>query len=262
MPATELYNPGSFCWFELATTDLAAAKQFYMSLFGWSVNDMSMGPEEVYSMFQLEGKDVGAAYNMRPEQRSGGVPPNWMVYVAVQNADEFARRAGELGGKVCAQAFDVGDMGRMAVLADPTEATFSVWQAKKQTVALAQGVDGSVCWADLSTSDAETAKRFYSDLFGWQIDGENDPSGYLHIKNGDQPIGGIQSPHQHRAGTPPHWLIYFLISDCNGSSAKAVDLGAQVLLEPMEIENVGRMAVLKDPQGAVFALFQPAPRVR
>ncbi len=259
MPTSDLYKPGSFCWFELATTDQAAAKEFYISLFGWTVNDMPMG-EEFYSMFQLEGKDVGAAYSLRPEQRSGGVPPNWMLYIAVKDADEAARRAGELGGKICAPAFDVGDMGRMAVLADPAGATFSVWQAKKQSVTLAQGVDGSVCWADLSTPDTEPASKFYSGLFGWQISADNDPSGYIHIKNGEEFIGGIQSAARRNPHVPPHWLIYFLVSDCNAFGSKAAGMGAQFLLEPLDMENVGRMAILKDPQGAVFALFQPAAK--
>ena len=260
MPATHLYTPGSFCWYELATTDQPAAKNFYISLFGWAVNDMPMGPQELYSMFQLDGKDVGAAYTMRPEQQQQNVPPHWMIYVAVENADEAARRAAELGGTICAPAFDVSDMGRMAVLTDPTGATFSVWQAKKQTVSLAQGAEGSVCWADLSTPDTETASKFYSQLFGWEISAGNDASGYIHIKNGEEFIGGIQASANRNPNAPPHWLIYFLVSDGNVAGERATGLGAQFLLPPMEMENVGRMAILKDPQGAVFALFQPASK--
>ncbi len=169
MPNIDQNNPGSFCWFELATTDQAAAKKFYTSLFGWTVNDMPMGPGESYSMFQVQGRQAAAAYTLRPEQRSQGVPPNWMLYVAVESADDAARRVQELGGKIYAPAFDVFDAGRMAVLADPTGAVFAVWQPKRHTGIGITGVDGTVCWADLSTPDAETARRFYSDLFGWQI---------------------------------------------------------------------------------------------
>src|SRR5205807_84414 len=105
---------------------------------------------------------------------------------------------------------DVFDLGRMSVLQDPTGGTFCVWQPKKHQGTGITGVPGTLCWADLSTPDVDRAKSFYSGLFGWQIEaGEKDPSGYLHIKNGDQFIGGIP-PAKHRdPHTPPHWLSYF-----------------------------------------------------
>ncbi len=258
MPTIDRYNPGSFCWFELATTDQAAAKKFYMSLFGWSVDDSPMGPGNYYSMFKLQDQNTAAAYTMQPEQRSQGIPPHWMVYIAVESADDSARRAQELGAKISAPPFDVFEYGRMAVIADPAGAMFSIWEAKKHHGSSITGVDGTVCWADLSTPDAAAASRFYSSLFGWQLTmGEHDPSGYLHIKNGADFIGGIPASAHRDPQEPPHWLIYFLASDCTAAAAKAKELGAQLLLEPMDMPNVGRMAVVKDPQGAVFALFQP-----
>src|ERR1035441_4949680 len=87
------YSPGSFCWFELGTTDQNAAKTFYKSLFGWGADDMPMGPEGVYSMFTLEGRNTGAAYTLMAEMRAHGVPPHWAIYVAVESADEAAAKA-------------------------------------------------------------------------------------------------------------------------------------------------------------------------
>jgi len=257
MPTIDHHNPGSFCWFELATTDQPAAKKFYTSLFGWTVNDFPMGPQELYSIFRVEGQDAAAAYTLRADQKSQGVPPNWMLYIAVENSDAIARRATDAGGKVHAPAFDVFDSGRMAVLADPTGAVFAVWQPKKSKGTGISGVDGTVCWADLSTPDPEAASEFYRRLFGWEISTENDPSGYLHIKNGGDFMGGIQTAAQRNLNSPPHWLIYFLVSDCTAASAKASHAGGQLLLEPMDVPKVGRMAIAQDPQGAVFALFQP-----
>lgn len=255
------HAPGDFCWIELATTDQIAAKTFYQALFGWTVNDSPMGPDDFYSMFQVQGRQTAAAYTIRPEQRSQGVPPHWMLYVATANADASAARASQLGGKVFAPPFDVFDFGRMSVMQDPTGATFSVWQAKTHVGTGITGVPGTLCWADLSTPDVDRAKDFYSGLFGWQITpGENDPSGYLHIKNGDHFIGGIP-PAQHRnPNAPPHWLPYFTVEDCDATTNKAKELGANVYLAPMTMEGVGRMAVLADPQGAVFAIFKAAPR--
>jgi predicted enzyme related to lactoylglutathione lyase len=124
------YAPGSFCWIELATTDQNAAKRFYSSLFGWAPADMPMGPGEFYTMFRLDGRDAAAAYTMRKEQQERGLPPYWGIYVAVESADKAAERAAAVGGRVLAPPFDVFDVGRMAVVQDPTGATFSVWQPK------------------------------------------------------------------------------------------------------------------------------------
>jgi len=256
MPNVDKHAPGSFCWIELATSDQSAAKNFYTSLFGWTVQDFPMGPTETYSMFSLDGRNTGAAYTMRPEEQSHGVPPHWMLYIATENADESASRAAAAGGQVLAPAFDVYTFGRMAVLQDPTGAIFSVWQAKTHEGLGVTGVDGTLCWADLMTPNRDAAKKFYSEVFGWEIaPGEKDPSGYLHIKNGDQFIGGIP-PAQGNPQAPPHWLLYFLTSDCDASTEKAKSLGANVLVPSMTMEGVGRWSIVADPQGAVFAIFQ------
>lgn len=261
MPLIETHKPGSFCWFELATTDQTAAKNFYSSLFGWSFNDSQIGPGDFYSIFRLNGNDTAAAFTMRPEQQSQGMPPNWLLYVAVENADVAARRASELGGKICAPAFDVFDAGRMAVIADPTGAAFAVWQANRHKGVTIFGENGAACWADLRTHHPAEARHFYHELFGWSfVEGEQDHSGYLHIKNGEQFIGGISPGPGGDTQIPPHWLIYFQVSECDATAAKAKGLGAQFFVEPASMSGVGRFAVLKDPQGAVFALFQPESR--
>jgi uncharacterized protein len=108
----------------------------------------------------------------------------------------------------------------------------------------------------LNTPDAKTAGEFYGRVFGWSIDAGQDGSGYLHIKNGEEFIGGIPPKEQRDPNAPPHWLIYILVSDCDASTAKAKELGARIYAGPMTIEKVGRITVLADPQGAVFALFQ------
>jgi predicted enzyme related to lactoylglutathione lyase len=258
MTTIENHTPGSFCWIELATTDQNAAKNFYGKLFGWEAADMPMGPGEVYTMFKLRGSDVAAAYTMGTEQRAEGMPPNWMLYVAVESADEAAERAKQLGGKVCAEPFDVSDFGRMAVLQDPTGATISIWQAKRHAGTRLSGEKGTLCWADLNTPDPEAAARFYSQLFGWKLEkSEKDPSGYLHIKNGDQYIGGIPSTQQRDTNAPP--LAYFEIANCDTATAAAKQLGAKTYMDPMTMENVGRWSVLADPQGAVFAAFHVIP---
>jgi len=256
MTHIDKHPPGSFCWIELATTDQKAAKDFYSSLFGWSPQDSPIGPNEVYTIFKLDGRDAAAGYTLREDQRAHGVPPNWMIYITVDSADQAATKTKQLGGTVFMPPFDVMDLGRMAVIQDPTGAHFCVWQARKNAGIGIAHVAGTLCWADLSTPDTKRASDFYSALFGWQIMAdEKDKSGYLHIKNGEHFIGGIPPAAHRPPGVPPHWLAYFWVDDVDASAAKAKQMGAKLCVLPMTIENVGRMAVIADPQGAVFAIF-------
>jgi predicted enzyme related to lactoylglutathione lyase len=258
MPQVDSHVPGSFCWLELATTDQNAAKQFYSALLGWQHVDSPMGPDAFYTMFNLEGRHTGACYTMDANLRAQGVPPHWMLYVDVTDADATAGSVSAAGGQVVVGPFDVFDFGRMAVLRDPAGAAISIWQPNTHLGFGIEGVPGTLCWADLMTSNADAAKAFYNAVFLWQFDpGQGDNSGYLHVKNGDKFIGGMPPAQHVPPNTPPHWLAYILVENCDASTTKAQTLGARVYMGPMTMENVGRWSVIADPQGAVIALFQP-----
>jgi predicted enzyme related to lactoylglutathione lyase len=260
MPNIDKHASGSFSWIELATTDQTAAKVFYSGLFGWQPADFPItGSDQVYTIFQIEGRDAAAGYTIHGPMAAQGVPPHWGLYVATASADASAKRVTAAGGKVLADPFDVSDFGRMAVFQDPTGANFAVWQAGKNIGTGIAGVPGTLCWADLSTPDQAAAAAFYAAVFGWEATPGQDTSGYLHIKNGEAFIGGIPAAHQRNANVPPHWIAYFQVSNCDTSVAKAKELGAAVFMEPFTMDGVGRMAVVADPQGAVFSVFQPMP---
>jgi len=257
MPTVESHKPGSFCWIELGTTDQAAAKTFYHSLFGWESGDFPMGPSETYTVFRLKGRDTGGGYTLRPDMLAQGVPPHWMLYIQVPSADETSAKITAAGGKLMAPPFDVMDIGRMAVAQDPTGAVFSIWEPQKGGAIGIAGEAGALCWADLVTSDVEAAKKFYESIFPWQLSpGEKDTSGYLHIKNGEDFIGGVPPAHFRDPKAPPHWLLYFMVESCDASTAKLRELGGRVFAGPMTIEHVGRWSIASDPQGAAFALFE------
>ncbi|HLK22126.1 MAG TPA: VOC family protein [Bryobacteraceae bacterium] len=259
MPLVDKHTPGDFCWIELATSDQNGAKRFYSSLFGWEANDMPMGPDAFYTIFRLQGKDCAAGYTIGVHEQ--GMPPHWNLYISVENADAAANQAASLGAKVIAAAFDVMDAGRMAVLEDPTGAVFIVWQPNRNAGIGIVNEPGAFCWADLSTPDPARAQKFYEALFGWEIapgegKGAND---YLHIKNAGRFIGGIQPSHMRNPHAPPHWLIYLNVAGVDASAAKAKQLGARFYVDPMNIEDVGRLAIMADPQGAVSAIFKESP---
>ncbi|HET9372444.1 MAG TPA: VOC family protein [Vicinamibacterales bacterium] len=258
MPLT----PGSFCWFELGTTDADGAKAFYGPLFGWSPVDIPMGHDAgAYTIFKLDGGDTGAAYPLTKEQRSMGVPPNWLAYVAVTNVEEMVKRARTLGATILQDALEVPGQGRLAVLQDPTGAVLALWQASGHTGVGVSDVPGTACWVELSSPDQEQAAQFYAQLFGWGIDtGKStnpDASGdYLHIQHDGKFVGGIVPASARDANTPPHWLIYFKVADCAAATTQALGLGAQAYVQNMSIGKDGVISVLADPQGAVFALHQ------
>ncbi|MFZ0639506.1 MAG: VOC family protein [Candidatus Acidiferrales bacterium] len=260
MANMEKHKAGDFCWIDLATTDQNAATKFYGELFGWTAKDSPMGPNDYYTIFHVDGRQVGAGYTLQEHQRKLGMGPHWMLYVATESADASAKHSGELGAQIIAPPFDVFDAGRMAMLQDPTGAKLCVWEAKSNVGSRIGGVDGTLCAADLITPDQDAASAFYEKLFGWRIvKGDEEPAHrYYHIFNGEEFIGGIPPASFAGPGVPPRWQIYLQVANCEASAAKAAQLGARMYMPAMKIEDVGWMAVMADPQGAAFAIFQAA----
>ncbi|MDX2033829.1 MAG: VOC family protein [Blastocatellia bacterium] len=247
---------GNFCWFELATTDQEGAKEFYTKLFGWQTVDTPLPPEMggVYTMLTLDGKQVAATYTLGPDM--AGVPTHWMPYVCVENADAIAARVAELGGEAMCPPFDVNTFGRMTAFKDPTGAMLSIWEPKEHTGADLVFAPGSTCWCELATRDVAGAKAFYSDLFGWKTK-DSEFMAYTEWINGETAIGGLlpQDGPQWE-GAPPAWLVYFAVEDADATAACAAAAGGMVCVQPTDIPNTGRFAVLADPQGGVFAIIQ------
>lgn len=253
MPTMTSYAPGNFCWCELATNDQNGAKEFYTKLFGWTPNDSPMGPDAVYTMLELDGKNLGALYGMDKAQLDMGIPPHWNVYLSVTNVDEASKKAESLGGKVVLPPFDVMDVGRMSMVQDPTGAMFALWEAKLHTGAQLTGEPGAFCWWELNTNDTDKAKAFYTGLFGWGTGG--DPN-YTEWKNGGESIGGMMQIQPEWGDVPPNWMSYVMVADADQTAEKAKSLGGNIYMGPQDIPNMGRFAVIADPQGAAFAIYQ------
>jgi predicted enzyme related to lactoylglutathione lyase len=246
------YTPGTFSWTDLATTDQDAAKQFYSQLFGWSAIDNPVGDDMVYSMMQLGGKDVAAISTQPQQQRDAGAPPVWNSYITVDSADAAADRAQKLGATVHAPAFDVMDVGRMAVIQDPQGAFFMPWEPKQHIGASLVNQRGALAWNELATPDMDASAEFYRELFGWQIEPmEGAGMPYLVIQNQGHGNGGIRPAQENE---PCYWLVYFGADDVGATLGQAADLGANKLVDATDI-GVGTIGVAQDPQGAVFALY-------
>lgn len=256
MQETPRYQPGTFCWVELGTTDTAAAKNFYTQLFGWEFADYPMGPDGVYTMLRLDGKDAAALYELMPDMKAQGTPPHWLSYVSVNNVDEMAEKARNAGAILLKEPFDVFDVGRMSVVQDPTGAVFALWQGKEHQGAGVYNGPNSFCWNELGTNDTQKAGDFYSNLFGWAREAFPGPIEYTMFENGDRSAGGMYKITPEMGPIPPHWMVYFAVDDCDAKLQKATELGARVIKPADDIPGVGRFAIVADPQGAAFALIR------
>jgi uncharacterized protein len=246
------YAPGTFSWAELATSDADGAKAFYTRVFGWDYDDLPIGEGQVYSMAKRDGGTVAALF--ASEQ-----PPHWNCYVTVASADDATARAKELGANVVAEPFDVMDVGRSSVIADPQGAMLSLWEARTNPGASLVNQPGAMTWNDLITQNPATAAEFYFGLFGWTTEEIPNAGGYRVIRNGDRANGGMQQldPQAMAAETPPHWMPYFGHEDAERVLGEIEGLGGRVLAGPMRMPQ-GTIGVAADPQGAVFALWTGA----
>ena len=250
--AKTLNPPGQFCWIDLATSDSEAAKSFYTKLFGWDFEDQPAGPDNTYTMLRSGGEDIGALYQRDPSMPG---PPCWTSYVMVDDLEKSVTRHQELGGAVHMGPYDVMDKGRMAALADPGGAGFCIWQAGTHHGMGKKGEPGAVCWFELMARDVDQSGDFYTELFGWDKETHQMPMPYTVFKADDKEIAGMMNMDHIPEEIPPHWLIYFSVTDTDAIVASAKELGANVVAEPMDIQEVGRLAVMADPQGAVFAVI-------
>jgi uncharacterized protein len=237
------HPPGAFNWADLTTTDTDGAKAFYTGLFGWDTEDNPIPEGGVYTMLKKGGKNVTALSGARD-----GQPSVWNSYVTVESADDSAAAAGEQGGTVVMEPFDVMDVGRMAVIQDPTGAFFAVWQPRTNIGAERVNEPSALTLNQLNTSDPERAQEFYTGVFGWHFDKVSDEPAYWGIYNGDRLNGGMMEQ------SPSAWLVYFGTESVDDDAGRVAELGGTVIVPPMPVPG-GHILVAQDPQGAVFGLL-------
>lgn len=252
------YEPGTPCWIDLGTPDIDAATGFYGGLFGWSIPEGENAEQTGgYRQAMLRGKPVAGVMPLMQE----GQPPAWSTYVSVEDADATAAKVREAGGSVLVEPMDVLDLGRMAVFMDTTGAVFGIWQPGSFVGAEVVNEANALVWNEINTRDVEAAKAFYGKVFGWSYDEREFETGnYVSLKAGDDTVGGmIDITGRVPDEVPNHWLAYFAVEDTDATIEQAKSSGGEVVFGPEDIGEVGRIAVLKDPFGAVFALIKPDP---
>ncbi len=243
------YDHGAPSWVDLGTPDMAQATKFYAKLFGW---DVQVGPPETggYAIAHLRGLTVAG---LVPQQNPG--PPYWSTYINVDDADAIAKSISANSGATLMAPFDVLDVGRMGIFADPQGAVFGVWQPGSHKGAQLMMDPGTTCWSELNTTDVTAAIAFYRAVFGWTAKTHDGALPYTEFGIGERSIAGaMPKPPGMPAEVPPHWLVYFAVADTDAAVATAKGAGGQFMAGPMDIEP-GRFAVVADPTGAVFGVI-------
>jgi uncharacterized protein len=272
LPQRDGYIPGVPCWVDATEPDPEAAAQFYGGLFGWEFeNPMPAGSGAQYLVARLRGGDV-AALSAQPEGSSGQAV--WNTYIWVEDADQAAAKARGAGGSVVSEPFDVMDAGRMAALADPEGAVFSVWQAREHKGAQIVNEPGSLNFNVLNCRDPERAKRFYGAVFGWTTldlgsgefwtlrtygdyleelaPGTRERTAALGAAGFEEVVAALTPIAEDDRDTVAHWSVTFSTDDADASAARAEELGGGVVVAAVDAPY-SRMTVLRDPQGATFA---------
>jgi hypothetical protein len=250
------YAQGTPCWVDLMSPDQQAAIDFYSDLFGWAAE---IGPAETggYAICTLNGRPVagiGAAMAM------GDQPPPptvWTTYLAADDADDVAAKIAAAGGQVVVPAMDVTDVGRMLIAVDPTGAVFGVWEPKGFFGAQIVNEPGALSWNELNTRDSAAASAFYTAALGISVEAMGEMPGYSGLHAAGRLVGGLQTMTDELfpAEIPPHWMTYFAVDDCDSTVDAHVKAGGTVMAAPFDFP-FGRMAVLADPQTAVFSVIQ------
>jgi uncharacterized protein len=257
MPERTSYEPGTPSWVDLATPDLDGAKRFYASLFGWEAENAG-SPEETggYAFFLLDGRRVAGVSPLMTEGR----PTVWSTYVSTDDADAAAERATEAGATLLAEPMEIMDAGRMTFLVHTAGGSIGAWQPGQHAGAALVDDPGSFAWSELHTHDVDGAKAFGAAVFGWTY--EDQPFGevtYTVARVGETGVAGmIGLPAEVPAEVPANWLTYFAVDDCDAAVARVEELGGSTLLRPMDVDGVGRFAVVGDPYGARFGVIKNA----
>ncbi|WP_418959563.1 VOC family protein [Streptomyces tritici] len=244
-------TPGTPCWVSLMVHGLEPTQEFYAALFGW---EFRPGPRQLgpYCRALLDGKEVAGIGRLPPDRH---LPIAWTTYLATDDADETAELIRCCGGTVAVGPLDAEDAGRMAICSDPTGAVFGIWQAAAHHGTAMAGPPGTPVWNELVTYETAAVGKFYQTVFGYQLE----PAGaagvdHLTLRLRGRPVASVRGAG---AALPrvrgAHWMASFEVADTDAAAGLVAELGGQVLRPPRD-GVAGRLALVADPEGAVFTL--------
>jgi predicted enzyme related to lactoylglutathione lyase len=241
-------------WYELLTTDMKAAEAFYTAVVGWATAPFDGSPEPYDMWMRADNQPMGGVMKI---PQGMNFPPHWGMYIGVPKLEDAVAQIERLGGSSLSPVIEVPTVGRMRTMKDPQGGGFSVYEpASPPPHPESEPAVGDVSWHELYTTDAEAAKKFYLQLFGWRETETMDmgPMGKYHMFGRSFPLGGMMNKMPEMAQMPTAWSLYFRVPDVHAGAERAKAHGGQVLNGPMEVPGGDWIVNCMDPQGAAFSL--------
>ncbi|NIJ43415.1 hypothetical protein FHS78_003730 [Parvibaculum indicum] len=252
-------EPNRFRWYELMTTDKAAAGDFYAHVVGWTT-EPAHGGDGSYTLFLADGTGMGGMMALPEDACDQGAEPGWIGYVAVPDVDDYAGRVERAGGAVLRAPDDVPNMLRFAVVADPSGVPFVIFKGTGGSMPdVPLKALGHAHWHELYGGEVEPTFGFYSDLFGWTKDEAMDMGDggvYQLVSMGRGEAEGAMMKGQE-GGPSPRWNFYFRVGDIKSAIERIKEKGGQVTMGPYEVPSGDWIVQGMDPQGAAFSLVAP-----
>lgn len=251
--STEPLPVGTPVWVELQSLDREAARAFYSALFGWTW-ELAGAEFMHYANASMDGQPVAGEAGALP---GGPQITVWSIYLRTDDLDAATAFVEAHGGEVVVPTMVVGELGRMAVFRDPTGAFCGLWEPGLHRGFQVSGEEGYPCWFELNTRDAPGARDFYAGLGGGLETQKLEGMDYWTWQAEGRPRMGTLQMTEAWGELPPHWMVYFAVADTDAAAARVEELGGTLHHGPFDTP-FGRIAVVADPQGAVFSIVEPA----
>lgn len=244
---TYAYRNGEVVWHELATADLAASRDFYRNLFHWEFTEFETDGN-TYLLIKNEGKYIGGMLSVPEGNQSA-----WISAISVEDTDAAVESALQQGGDVLINSTRITGRGDMALVKDPQGALISFIHSSIGDPALQEVNSFEWLWTELWSDDPDASSEYYSAVLPYTVNQTSiDDKPYWVLNHNERRIAGlINNPINNMSS---QWVPYIKVTDPSFIVDKAKKLGALVLLQPQEDVRNSSVAVIADPNGAIFCL--------
>jgi predicted enzyme related to lactoylglutathione lyase len=254
VPASTEHHPGKRVFAELVTPDIAAAKQFYAALFGWTFTDY-IQRGIMFTQAALDGDVVGGMFQ-RP--LPPGKHPGWISFIATSDLGKTEALAIQNGAKELLSPRSMANLGQEAVLTDPQGAVFAILQSGSGDPPDVLSDPGEWIWSSLIATDPAADADFYKTVFGYDVDTlpDSQDAKHLILASENYARASINPIPSTWTSAKPRWLNYIRVNDAAAMSAKVTSLGGRVV-QPAHVDrHGGKIAIVADPAGALFGLME------
>ena len=249
-------HPGKVIFAQLVTPDLDAAKRFYGGLFGWTFKDVPVQGRR-YVEAVVDGAQVAGMIE-KAIPPGGSRRPSWLTFISAGDVDQTTDLAVHYGARVLFKPRVVADLGREAVLADPQGAVFAVLASSSGDPPDALADDGTWIWSSLITGDTGEAASFYRVVFGYQVyaGSSSQEARHLVLATESYARASINPYPVDKPNYRPRWINFLRVEGIEPAVAKVISLGGRVLVPAHTDREGDPVAIVADPQGAVFGLLE------